>query len=351
MPADARGHVRKLPSGKWQLRYYDRTGVRHSGGAFPTKSEAWAHYRDVVEPDLSGRVTRREVTLTELADTFLERHGKLVTPRTTRTLRGRLKRPLDDYGDTLVVDLEHMTDDLAGFAARLPDRYRYSVMSALRQVCEAGVRYGYMTRNPAKLSGPNPQPAPRGVRVYTPKELDAITKELDVRGASAIRLAVATGLRPSEWAVVERRDVDRGRRVLSVRGTKTHRSRREVPLTLAALDALDSLPARLDSVYVFGGPKGGPFDVNNFRRREWGPAIEAAGIAKPARIYDLRSTFASNALAAGITVYELARIMGTSVGMIEAHYGALIDTARESLLERLEAFGAQEGHKPEASEG
>jgi hypothetical protein len=38
-----------------------------------------------------------------------------------------------------------------------------------------------------------------------------------------------------------------------------------------------------------------------------------------ARIYDLRSTFASNALAAGITVYELARIMGTSVLMIEAH--------------------------------
>ena len=90
-------------------------------------------------------------------------------------------------------------------------------------------------------------------------------------------------------------------------------------------------------MYVFGGPKGGPFDVANFRKREWGPAIDSAGIEKPARLYDLRSTFASNALAAGITVYELARIMGTSVGMIEAHYGALIDTARESLLERLEA--------------
>ena len=68
-----------------------------------------------------------------------------------------------------------------------------------------------------------------------------------------------------------------------------------------------------------------------------GPAIESAGIEKPARLYDLRSTFASSALAAGITVCELARIMGTSVGMIERHYGALIDTARESLLERLEA--------------
>ena len=61
--------------------------------------------------------------------------------------------------------------------------------------------------------------------------------------------------------------------------------------------------------------------------------VTAAGRA---RIYDLRSTFISNALANGLTVFERARIAGTSVKMIELHYGALIDTARESLLERLE---------------
>jgi hypothetical protein len=61
-----------------------------------------------------------------------------------------------------LVELERITDELTGFAAGLPERYRYSVMSALRQACEAGVRYGYMTRNPAKLAGANPQPKPRG---------------------------------------------------------------------------------------------------------------------------------------------------------------------------------------------
>jgi hypothetical protein len=39
----------------------------------------------------------------------------------------------------------------------------------------------------------------------------------------------------------------------------------------------------------------------------------------------LRSTFASNALAASVSVFELARLMGTSVAMIERHYGALLD--------------------------
>jgi hypothetical protein len=60
--------------------------------------------------------------------------------------------------------------------------------------------------------------------------------------------------------------------------------------------------------------------------------------AKPARIYDLRSTFASNALAAGVTVFELARVMGTSVRMIERHYGALLDGAHTGIAGRLDAF-------------
>lgn len=338
MPAEARGHVRKLPSGKWQLRWYDRAGRRRSGGAFPTKSEAWAHYRDVVEPELQGRLpARRDVTLTELVDKFLDRHRKVAQPATVATLRNRMKRPLDDFGDTTLVDLERMTDEIAGFAAKLPDRFRYSVMSAFRQTCAAGIRYGYMTTNPAKLSGKNPAPPPRSVRVFSAAELKALCGELDPRGGAAVTFAAATGLRPSEWAQVERRDVDRTRRILTVRGTKTKRSFREVPLTAGALRALDSLVARLDSPYVFAGPKRGPFDVHNFRRREWNTAVDSSGVEKPARLYDLRSTFASNALANGITVYELARIMGTSVAMIEAHYGALLDTAHESLLERLDA--------------
>lgn len=56
------------------------------------------------------------------------------------------------------------------------------------------------------------------------------------------------------------------------------------------------------------------------------------------------------ALAAGITVYELARIMGTSVSMIEAHYGRCSNTAHTGLLDRLESFVTLEGHEQEAED-
>jgi hypothetical protein len=54
----------------------------------------------------------------------------------------------------------------------------------------------------------------------------------------------------------------------------------------------------------------------------------------------MRDTFASNALAAGVTVFELARVLGTSVRMIEKHYGALLEGAHAGIVGRLDALEA-----------
>ena len=75
----------------------------------------------------------------------------------------------------------------------------------------------------------------------------------------------------------------------------------------------------------------------NSRRREWTPAIEASGVRRPARIYDLRSTFAWDALNARVPVFQLARIMGTSVRMIET----LLDGSGAEIAGRLDVLNAQ----------
>lgn len=190
------------------------------------------------------------------------------------------------------------------------------------------------------------------MRAYTNVELEAIATELSARFRPLPAFAATTGLRPEEWMALERRDVDHAGALLYVRRTvssgevvelaKTKRSRRQVPLSDRALAALDELPPRLDTPFVFPALRGGPFDLPNFRKREWHPAIEASGVRRPARIYDLRSTFASNALAAGISVFELAQLMGTSVAMIERHYGTLIEGAGADIARRLNAFEAEQ---------
>jgi integrase len=203
--------------------------------------------------------------------------------------------------------------------------------------------------------GANRQPAPRTVRAFTRAELEAIALELPPRYATLPIFAAATGLRPQEWQALERRDIDRHHGVVNVRRTvssgdvvelgKTNGARRQVPLSQRSDAALDAIPPRLDTPLVFPAPRGGVLDLNHFRCREWAPAIEAAGFARPARIYDLRSTFASDALAAGVGIHALARIMGTSVRMIERHYGTLLDGALESIAGRLDALDRERDHE------
>jgi integrase len=136
---------------------------------------------------------------------------------------------------------------------------------------------------------------------------------------------------------------------VKVNCTKTRGSVRDVPLTKRALQALDRMPARITRI-LLANEHGERIDLYNFRRGEWRPAVEAAAIAEPARIYDLRSTFASNALAANVTVFELAKIMGTSVRMIEKHYGALIGGAHAGIAGRLDALEASLEAEPSRGE-
>jgi integrase len=75
------------------------------------------------------------------------------------------------------------------------------------------------------------------------------------------------------------------------------------------------------------------------------------GVRRPARIYDLRSTFASDALAAGVSAFELARIMGTSVQMIERHYGALLDGAGADIARRLDAYDNEAAEEATSNDG
>lgn len=362
MPAKQAGQIDGKP-GDYRLRWYDVDGNRRTKRGFATKSKAREWFRENVEHALGRPASiNPEITLSEFIVLYLDRHAATgVREATIDTLRERLRHAerrkvgtgkyVPVFGDISLRELERMAEQIAAWRVTQPEGSRYPRMSALRQVLRAAVDWGYIRENPAVKAGKNRQPPARAIRVFTLDELDAIAVELSPRYRAVPAFAAATGLRPEEWMPLERKDIDRSAGIAYIRRTvssgrvaevgKTAGSIREVPLSPRALAALDEIPPRLDTPLLFATETGRLMHLDNFRYREWAPAIEAAGIPRPARIYDLRSTFASNALAAGINLFELARIMGTSVEMIERHYGALIDGAGASIAARLGAWEAQ----------
>jgi integrase len=143
---------------------------------------------------------------------------------------------------------------------------------------------------------------------------------------------------------LERGDVDRAGSVIHVRRVytdgqvklhgKNSRSLRAVPLPLRAAQALAELPPRLDTPLLFPGERGGHMNLDAFRRNYWNPAVRAAGL-EHRTLYALRHTFATWAIAAGIGLFELSRLMGTSVDQLDRTYGHLLpdslDRARTAL--------------------
>ena len=166
-------------------------------------------------------------------------------------------------------------------------------------------------------------------------------------GSPLVMFAAATGLRPGEWIALEWRDIDPVARVVYVRRayrngrlkcTKTEGSVRAVPLQAIALEALDRLPARAETELLFPSVRGAYFDLHNFRTREWKPAQLAVGISPLRRVYDLRHTFATFALRAGISTFDLSRYMGASLTMIDRHYGHLARDGRDHAINLLDGY-------------
>jgi integrase len=126
---------------------------------------------------------------------------------------------------------------------------------------------------------------------------------------------------------------------------------RRLSLSTRALRALDEIPRRFDTRLILSSPRGAHIDVHNWRRRDWKPALEAEGLPTR-RPYDLRHSLTTRALDAGLSIFELARYMSTSVEMIDRTYGHLAKGAENSARLKLDAYAVRDndgGREPRPS--
>lgn len=338
------GQVYKLGT-SWAYRYRASDGTRPQKGGFGTKGEARCALNDVLRRLALGETCRGEPpTLAALVDEYLDQH--VAAEITLITLRYRLQHAVDAFGRTRIDRLT--TPTLGAWRKQLPAGSAHYIHRALRQVLAYSVRCKYLHENPAAMV-PNPRPRQGEMKVFSWSELELVAAELPPQHRAIPVFAAGTGLRPQEWIALERRDLDRHRRIVNVQRIyangrvseypKTDRSRRRVPLRRRVLATLDAMPSRLDTPLLLPGGRGAHLDLHNFRERHWKAALRAAGL-EYRRPYDLRHTYATFSIAAGVSLFALARRMGTSLEMIDKTYGHLAPDADEYELGLLDAFDA-----------
>ncbi len=145
-----------------------------------------------------------------------------------------------------------------------------------------------------------------------------------------VEAGLLTGARYGELRTLLVLDYDKARRVLSIRQGKT--GARDVTLSDAAAKFFDRLrKGKLPSAHLLARYDGLPWqhsDQDELMRE----AVKKARLPQGTVFYTLRHTFIANALTGGVDIHAVAKLCGTSVRMIELHYGKLLHKdAREKL--------------------
>jgi integrase len=358
MPKTQVGSVVKRAKRNYGARFYDEQSIRRYQGGFETQTAAESWLRTKVDEVAQLRLgyllpTRnRPQTVDALLDVFLEKHGRTLDSLTVRKMTAQFRKARAEFGQRHPDSLRRI--ELEDWRESLPPGSRHGVFRVFRQAITWGLERGLVERN-ATAGIRNPKRNRHERREVTPfeswEEVLTVSAELDPRYRAIPLFAVGTGLRPEEWIGLHRSDVDRERRSVHVRrrftggelkdGGKTPGSVRAVPLRQIVFDALEAMPARIDTPILFPAPRGGYIDLEKFRHREWAPALRAAGV-EHRRVYDCRHTFATWAIeSADVQLWYLATVMGTSIVQLEDTYARWLTRTDDQLRVAFDTYDAR----------
>ena len=354
------GSVRRLSSGRWQVRYRDLSGVTHTGPhTFTSKTDA-ARYLAMVEADLHrgawadpklGRITLAEWAKRWQATTTNLRP-------TTRDLYAYVLRRflLPTFGKAALSSIDALA--VRGWLANLQAQQLSpsTVAKAYRllsRILGAAVEAGYLVRNPCTVKGAGQERAPE-MRFATVAQIAALAEAVGARYRALVLVAAYGGLRWGELVGlrVKRVDLLHGRvtvaeQVAEVNGQlipgppKTSAGRRTITLpSVAAVALAEHLTEFAEpgpEGLVFPAPKGGYLRRSNFRRRWWVRATRAAGV-DGLRFHDLRHSAATLALAAGANTRELMERMGHTSPQVALRYQHVMAGRDQAIAAALDAL-------------
>ena len=332
------GSVRRLRSGRWQVRYWVGAERVAALRTFTTKADA-ARWLATIEADrarglwIDPRAAR--VLLHEYATTWLASKVR-IAPRTREIYEGQLRLHVllavsDDVPALGDVALGDLTPELirAWYAALVKQRglsVAAKAYTRLRQILTQAVNDDRIAKNPCRIDGGGAERHPEQ-RFAALAELYELAGAVPERYRALVLTAGLAGLRQGELFALRRHDVDLLHATIAVRRQRIRLASGEVleddpkseagkrtvalpgPLVVELERHLAAYSGSGRNGYVFTVATGEPIERSNFRRRVWLPATRAVGLPG-LRFHDLRHTAGTLAARTGATTKEIMARLG-----------------------------------------
>ncbi len=368
-----RGQVIERSKDAFLVRIYlgeDETGKRcyYNKTITGTKRDAQKHLTSVLgDLDRGTFIEPSKETLNSYLDRWLENSAApRVRARTLRDYRSLLERYVRPVlGQRILASITPLdvqsvyTGMLESGLSPRTIRYTHAVLSsALKQA----VRWQLLPKNVAEYVD-----LPRQKRT----EMHAMSRDeaaqflkvaKDDQWYTLFLLAVTTGMRPGEYLALQWKDVDLADGSLRVARSltrhkdkwsfdepKTPKSRRKIKLAPSVAQALrvhksrqaaDRLKAGIryqNLDLVFAAENGQPLDLHNLINRHFKPALEAAGLPKGIRLYDLRHTCATLLLSAGEHPKIVSEMLGhASIQLTLDTYSHVLPDMQQGAVDKME---------------
>lgn len=328
----------------YEVRFRDGEG-RQRSRTFDTKDEARAFQSAVLADLREGTYVAPSagiVPFKVVAEQWFAAQLQLKR-RTQITYRSAIDHnlaPLHDkpVGRITYADIQAIVTDMTA-AGRRPSTVR-NVLMVARLILDEAVRRKMIRTNPCRDVKP-PRLRPKDNVFLTVEQVQALAEQLPPPLDLLVLTAAGSGLRAGELHGLRVRDIELLRRRINVRQTvtdlgselivdtpKSNAGRRTVPISPSLCDLLAKHIGRagLEMDDLVFGDDGKPRRHNTFYLQVFKPAVVRAGLPPETRFHDLRHTYASLMIAAGVNPKRLSVWMGhTTVSLTMDRYGHLYD--------------------------
>jgi integrase len=372
----AKGQILARAHSRWLLRIYQGRHPASLGRSY--KNTSVSGTREVAENELARQLALRPSRpsgASRFSDYIEWWLTVVVEPRlrakTARDYRGHVARyALPTIGDVQLENLDRL--DLQSLcsgllARRLSSRTIRYTHSILHAALEQAKIWKLIPENPA-AGLVLPRDDRREFETFTPEEARRFCTAASLDSDGLVFLvALATGLRPSEYLALRRCDFDRNRNTFTVERTiervplkeihggpsvpgrwksdeiRRPLGRRTVSMPAEVASRVANLLDRQADLFdtncgeakaaeaeglIFRTPRGKPIHERNLVQRVFKPLLRRAGLPD-LRLYDLRHCFATFALRAGTPARLVSEQLGhASVALTLDTYGRVLERAQ-----------------------